>query len=333
MRHRFRSILAAAALTLPAGCGGFERDEPDRADEVPPNEHQLAQRLSGTIEIDGPRVLQPLASAAARNFEVDTPVDVDVEESGTETAFDKLCTGRIAVAGARREMTAGEEAVCRTRGIEVQPLKIANHAVAVATSEALDISCLTMEQLRQLWRPGSPVSRYSALGSGLPPARVELYGPQTANDSFALFTSLVNRRAGAIRGRWSSVVNRGAMRGRLRSSRRALGFYNFAQLAPTTDIRLVALDGGDGCVKATEENVQSGGYPLTESLYFYVSKPALKRLRLRSFMQNLMKSYPQLAAVAPSIVPATEEEIAEAERQLPEADTPSGRARRQSSRD
>ncbi len=324
MSHRCRSILAGAALALLVGCGDFERDEPNRADEVPPDERQLAQRLSGTIEIDGPRVLQPLASAAARNFEVDTPVDVDVEESGTGTAFDKLCTGRIDVAGARREMTAGEEAVCRTRGIEVQPLKIANHAVAVATSEALDISCLTMEQLRQLWRPGSPVGRYSALGSGLAPARVELYGPQTANDSFALFTSLVNGRAGAIRGKWSSVVNRGAMTGRLRSSRRALGFYNFAQLTPVPDLRLVAVDDGEGCVKPTEVNVQRGLYPLQESLYFYVSKPRLESLRLRAFMQSLVASYAPLAAATPSIVPAAEEEIEEAERRLPEVESPSG---------
>jgi phosphate transport system substrate-binding protein len=324
MSRQLRSIAAAIALALFAGCG--EKEEPDvqRSDDVPSNEEQLAERLSGTIRIDGPRVLAPLSNAAAENFEVETPVKVDVEESGTETAFAKLCTGRIAVAGARREMTGSERAVCDKRGIEVQRLKIANHAVTVATSEELNISCLTTGQLEELWRPGSTVTRYSQLGAGLPATTIELYGPQTTNDAFALFTSLINGQAGAIRSEWRSVVNRSALTGRLRDSRNALGFYNLAQLTPVTDISLVAVDGGDGCIEPTETNVQSGRYPLRENLYLYVSRPRLGNLRLRSFLQYVAKSYPQLAATAPSVVPATDEEIAEAARGLPAAQSPSG---------
>lgn len=315
---------AASALLFLAGCGEKDERVLQREDNVPSNERQLAKRLSGTIRIDGPQVLQPFSSSAARNFEVETPVEVAVEESGTGTAFDKLCTGRVDVAGARREMTAGEKAACRKRGIDVQPLKIANHAVAVATSEPLGISCLTIEQLRRLWRPGSAVRRYSEIGSSLPSARVDLYGPQTANDSFPLFTGLVNGRPGAIRGVWRPVPNRSAMSDRLRGSRRALGFFNFAQLNPVTDIRLVAVDAGDGCVEPTEANVQKGRYPLQESLYLYVSEPRLDNLRLRSFMQFALENYPQLAATAASVVPATEKEIAEGERRLADAETPAG---------
>lgn len=318
------AVVAIAGSALLAGCG--EKDEPvlQSGDRVPSEERRLARRLSGTIQIDGPRVLQPLFSAADRNFEVETPVQVEVEESGTETAFDKLCTGRLDVAGARRKMTGVEAAACRDRGIGVQSLKIANHAVGIAVSEPLDIACLTIEQLQILWRPGSRVSRYSQLGPGFPPAKVELYGPRTANDSFELFTSLVNGRQGAIRDEWQAVVNRGAMTGRLRDSSRALGLFNFAQLTPLPDSRLLAVDGGDGCVKPTEASVQSGRYPLQEDLYVYVSESRLENLRLRSFLQYVLGSYSQLAATAPSVVPATDQEIADARRALPEAEAPSG---------
>ncbi len=318
------SVAAAVVLALLAGCG--EKDEPitDRGDDVPSNEAQLAERLSGTIRIDGPRVLQPLSNAAASNFETETDVKVKVERYGTEAAFDKLCTGRIDVAGARRPMNVAEEKVCQKRGIEVQQLKIANHAVAVATSRSLHMSCLRTEQLQRLWAPSSPVVRYSELGPGLPQTRVELFGAPTVNDSFALFTMRVNERAGAVRSAWRPVANRAAFSARLRENTNALGFYNFAQLTPVTDIRFVAVDDEKGCVEPTESNIQSGRYPLQEDLYLYVAKPQLESLRLRSFMQFFVENYPQLAATAPSIVPATNEELARAERQLPEAEIPAG---------
>ncbi len=321
MRRWVASAAAIAALALLAGCGEKEEPLAGNGANVEPDRGELAE-LTGTIRIASARVLQPLSNRAAARFEVDTPVEVEVEETDTATAFEKLCTERIDVAGARREMTDAEEAVCSERGIEVQRLKIANHAVAVATSEALGISCLTTDQLRQLWRPGSTVTRYSELGAGLPPAKVQLYGPETANDSFALFTALVNGRSGEIRSEWSSVVNRGAMTARLRNRSRALGFYNLAQLNPVTDIRLVAVDAGDGCIKPTEANVQRGSYPLQEDLFFYVSEQRLENLRLRAFFESVLNSYAVLAASAPSIVPASEEEIQEAERRLPETEVP-----------
>jgi len=325
MRLSLRALALATITGLLVGCGENEKPVGLRdGDDVPSNEEQLAKRLSGTIRIDGPQVLQPLFSAAARNFEAETPVEVGVEESGTEAALDKLCTGRVAVAGARRPMTGSERQLCDRRGIEVERLKIANHVAAVATSPELEIPCLTARQLRELWKPGSSVTRYSQLDPGLPEATVELYGPETSRDTFALFTALVNGRPGAIRRDWRPVENRHALTARLERNPNALGFFNFAQLTPVTDARLAAIDGGDGCVEPTESSVQAGRYPLREDLYLYVSKPKLEHLRVRSFMQYFLEDYAQLSGEAPATVAATEEEIAEAERRLPEAETPGG---------
>lgn len=324
MRARLLTGALAIALAVPTACG--ESEEPPASANTAPttDEERLAKRLSGTVRVDGPRVLHPLTSAAASNFETETAVEVEVERSGTEVALDKLCSGQIAVAGARRPMTAAERDVCQERGIEVERLKIANHAVAIVTSWELEIPCITMRQLRELWEPGSSVTRYEQLDPALPSAKVALYGPKTNRDSFALFTKLVNGDAGAIRSRWEAAVNRGALTARLESSSRALAFYNLADLTPVLDARLVAVDDGDGCVKPTKRTVQTGNYPLREDLYLYVSKPQLAHLRVRSFMQYFVEDYNQLALEAPSTMPASAREIADAERQLPEAEIPSG---------
>ena len=322
MRAPLVPAALAFALSVFGGCG--EKEEPVVSGDTAVTDERLAKRLSGTIRVDGPRVLHPLTSRAASNFETETPVEVEVGRSGTEVALDKLCSGRIAVAGARRPMTAAERGACRQRGIEVERLKIANHAVAVVTSPELEIRCVTMRQLRELWKPGSSVTRYEQLGPAFPSGEVELYGPKITRDSFALFTRRVNGDVGAIRSRWEAAVNRSALTARLERSSHALAFYNFAELTPVIDVRLVAVDAGDGCVKPTKRNVQSGSYPLREDLYLYVSKPQLAHLRVRSFMQYFVEDYDQLALVAPPTMPASAREIAEAERRLPEAEIPSG---------
>lgn len=312
----------ALALAVLGGCG--EKEEPVVSDDTSPSkEERQAKRLTGTIRIDGPRVLHPLTSAAAADFELEAPVEVEVERSGTEVALDKLCTGRIAVAGARRAMTAAERKVCQQRGIELMRLKIANHVVAVVTSTEVRLGCLTMRQLHRLWRPGSDVTRYEELNPGFPSASVELYGSPTERDSFVLFTKVVNGDVGAIRSEWEAAVNAGALTARLRRSSKALAFYNYAELTPMVHARPVAVDDGDGCVKPAKRSVQTGRYPLRESLYLYVSKPRLADLRVRSFMRYFVENYERLALEAPSTMPASAQEIAKAKRELPEAAIPS----------
>lgn len=314
---------AAACLALLPGCG--DKEEPALSDDPSPSaEERLRRRLSGTIRVDGPAILEPLTVAAARNFQVETRVAVDVERSGTATAFDKLCTGRVAIAGARRRMRPSERAVCRRRGVDFERLKIANHVVAVATSPELAIRCITMSQLRELWEPGSAVTRYDQLDGDFPSEAVELHGPEIGRADHALFTRLVNGEAGAMRAGWQSTASRRAFSARLAESTRALGFYNLAQLRPVHDARLLAVSRGEGCVEPTRTAVQSGRYPLQEPLYLYVSEQALDELRVRSFMRFFVENYEQLTLEAPATLPVSEQEIADAKRRLPEAPIPGG---------
>jgi phosphate transport system substrate-binding protein len=324
MRTRPLSFAVALCLAPLTGCGE-DQEQTRSAESVRPGQEQPSRELSGTIRIDGPRVLRSLIGAADQNFEDETSVEVQVEQSGTEAALEKLCAGRIAIAGARRAIRPAERQVCGERGIGLTRVKIANHVVGVATSSELAMRCITMRQLRELWKPGSPVTRYEQLDSDFPSEQVKLYGPKIGHDSFALFTRLVNGRRGAVRAGWQTVVNRTALSARLRRSADALAFYNLAQLRPVEeDARLLAIDSGDGCVKPTSRNIWRGRYPLQEPLYLYVSKRALEQLRVRSFMQYFVENYDQVSLVAPSIVPASEREIVEAERRLPEAEFPPG---------
>jgi phosphate transport system substrate-binding protein len=314
-----RWALLAAVLLIAAlsGCGGSgdseSGDRPDRGGDSQSAEERLNERLEGTVRIGGPPALGPLITGAAANFETETEVEVQVSDDGTDPTLRALCAGRLAVAGSTRPLSNAERAACERRGIDPVRLPAGYLAVAVAASSELEGECLSLPELSAFWDAGAP------------DRGVSLFGARPGTAAFELFTARVNGRAGRIAASYMPVPNRGAFRARLAEDR-ALGFFNLSQLrvVDPDDLRLVEVEGDDGCAEPSVENVRSGTYPLAQPLYLYVSEPALEQLRVRSFVAFLVENYPQLSAVSPGIVPASQAALATAAEPLPDAPAPGG---------
>ena len=62
----------------------------------------------------------------------------------------------------------------------------------------------------------------------------------------------------------------------------ALGFVGFAFAEEAGDaVKEIQVDGGSGCVSPSAETIADGSYPLSRSLYIYVSSEAAARPRSR----------------------------------------------------
>ena len=97
----------------------------------------------------------------------------------------------------------------------------------IVTNPALEISCLTTDQLAQLWTDDT-VTNYCELGDDadtgepLPDAEVSLYGPGTDSGTFDYFTDAINGEEGVSRKEYQAVRGRQRARpGRRRRRRRA----------------------------------------------------------------------------------------------------------------
>src|SRR5438093_8945536 len=154
--------------------------------------------LSGSIKIDGSSTVYPFAQAAAELFNQDNPgVKISVGESGTTGGFEKFCAGETDISDASRPIEPPEVKACKTDGDTYTELQVANDGISVVTNPSLDISCLSTDQLKQLWDKGSTVDNYSQLGNDadtgnpLPDASVSLYGPGTDSGTFDYFTAQI----------------------------------------------------------------------------------------------------------------------------------------------
>ena len=65
----------------------------------------------------------------------------------------------------------------------------------------------------------------------------------------------------------------------------ALGFVGFAFAEEAGDaIKELEVDGGDGCVAPSAETVSDGSYPLSRSLFIYVSAEAAARPEVAAYV-------------------------------------------------
>ena len=302
-------LLALAALALGAvGCG--REDSEDDADAAPIEEttgEAPAEELSGDIIIDGSSTVGPLTTAAAASFgDEQSGVNIEVGTSGTGGGFERFCAGETDISNASRPIDEEEEVpICEEEGIEYTEVQVANDGLSVVTNPGLEISCLTVDQLAQLWSDDS-VSNYSELGEDaetgepLPDVDISLYGPGTDSGTFDYFTDEINGEEGKSRSDYQASEDDNQLVTGVAGDEAGLGYFGFSYYEQSADqLNLVAVDGGDGCVEPNAETIQSGEYaPLARPLFMYPSNEALGDEAVSGFMQFAVDNYEAIAEAA-----------------------------------
>jgi phosphate transport system substrate-binding protein len=283
--------------------------------------------LSGTIRLDGSSTVFPFAQAAAELFNEDNPnVEISVGESGTSGGFEKFCAGEIDIADASRPIEPEEGDACGNGGVSYSEIQIANDGLSVTTNPSLEISCLAVDQLKQLWEKGSTVSNYSQLGKDadtgdtLPDADVSLYGAGTDSGTFDYFTEVINGEEGNTRDDYQPSEDDNVLVEGVANDQNGLGYFGFSYYEQNQDtLNLVAVDDGKGCVAPSTETVQSGEYtPLSRPLFMYPSGGAIQKPEVVAFMQYVVDNYDTIAEQA-SIVPMDSSQASKAKSNLAKA--------------
>jgi len=289
MRTATGLIIAAAALTA---CGG---DGSERAG------------VTGAISIDGSSTVYPISEAVAEEFGIQTDggVRVTVGVSGTGGGFKRFCAGETDISNASRPIRDSEAADCAANGVEYTELTIAIDGLTVAVNNANDFTqCLTVEELRSIWEPGSTINTWSQVRAGFPDQPLALYGPGTNSGTFDYFTEEVIGEQGASRGDYTASEDDNVLVQGVEGDPNSLGYFGYAYyIENEARMKAVAVDGGDGCVLPNDQSVASGTYtPLSRPLMIYVNTAKLQQPHVaefvRFYVENAAELVPQVGYVA-----------------------------------
>ena len=284
--------------------------------------------LSGAVKIDGSSTVGPFAQTAAEQFQGENPnVQISVGTSGTGGGFEKFCAGETDISDASRPIKDDEEApICKKNGVTYQEITVANDGIAVVTNKDLKIDCMTVAQLKKLWNTGSKITNYSQIDPKFPDVEVSLYGPGTDSGTFDFFTDEINGEEGVSRKEYQPSEDDNILVQGVSGDEGGLGYFGFSYYEQNQDkLNLVAVDGGDGCVKPSLETIQDGSYkPLSRPIFMYPSEQSLgSKPQVKGFMEYTIDNADEIAT-ASQIVPLTAAQTDKAKQQLKQAEAKAG---------
>lgn len=285
--HTTVGALLTTAL-LSAACGGESGD--------------TAMGLGGSVTIDGSSTVFPIAEAVAEEFQIAHPdVRVTVGVSGSGGGFERFCNGETDISNASRPIRESEVEECREAGIEFTELSVAWDGLSVIVNPQNEfVECLTTDELRRIWSPDGGVSTWSDVRSEWPDEEIRLYGPGTDSGTFDYFTETIVGESGASRPDFQASEDDNILVQGVAGDRYALGYFGYAYYAENRSrLKLVQVDGGNGCVAPSDETIEDGSYaPLARPLFVYVKRAALERPEVRAYVEFMLEE-------APALVPAT----------------------------
>lgn len=273
---RLLAVLAALSF-IAAACGG-STDETSTSDDAETSD------ASGEIFISGSSTVEPISILVAELYEEVAPdVRVDVTGPGTGDGFQQFCNGETDISDASRQIKEEEIANCEANGITFTEILVGIDGIAVMTNNANDaVDCVTFENLYGLIGPESEgvttwAGANDVLGEGLPEAPLDIFGPGAESGTFDSFIEIVLEDTADERGQDAtartdynpSAEDNLILQG-IQSSDTSLGWVGFA-FAANADVKLLEVDGGDGCVAPTAETIASNEYPIARNLYIYVN--------------------------------------------------------------
>ncbi len=253
--------------------------------------------VAGNVDIHGSSTVAPISNAVAEDFVIANPeVSYVVGDEGTGDGFELFfCVDGSDIADASRALKEEEAAICDANGVDWVELKVAFDGLAVITHPDNAIECLTFADLYALFGPESDTIGTWAdaavlaqeLGSTtvFPEGALSITAPGDESGTYDSFIELalgdiIEERTTEERLRVPSEFyvassNDNAIIQGVGGFPTSIGFVGLAYALENADqVKIVPVDGGEGCVTPDETTVSDGSYPISRPLFIY---PSLNR--------------------------------------------------------
>lgn len=241
----FATILLAMPL---AGCAGG------------PGQDTIVQAGSSTV--------LPVAEAWASEL-AQQGIQVVVSGGGSGAGASKLCAGEVDIGDMSRELKESEIARCEANGIDPLVWKVAFDGLSVVVHHDNDwVDCLTVEELGHIWRADDPAQRWSEVREGFPDREIKLFGPDSDSGTYEYFNEVILHGETPRSDHQASSNDNDLVTGVSREPD-AIGHFGFAYYQENTDVlKIVPVDGGEGCVEPTFATIGDGSYaPLSRPIF------------------------------------------------------------------
>jgi len=277
-----------------------------------------ATGLSGSIRISGSSTVYPVAQAVTEQFRSQNPnVEFNLSRDGSGGGFSNLfCEGNSDFNNASREISSDEQEQCSGNDIEYHQINVATDALTVIVnndfaSEYPDVTDMTIDQLRQVWRADG-ATRWSDVNGKWPDQQINRFGAADTSGTFDYFREAVIGEDANHTGNYEPTEQDNTILQGVQQDEYAIGYFGFSYYQSNQDaVTAVSVDDGDGAVEPTLDNAKSGDYPLARPLFTYPKVSSLAEDHIAEFARFFVRQSANTELIADQIgyVPKTQEEM------------------------
>ncbi|NOS96791.1 MAG: PstS family phosphate ABC transporter substrate-binding protein [Methylotenera sp.] len=254
------------------------------------------------IKIDGSSTVYPITEAVAEEFQKATKTRVTVGESGTGAGFKKFCRGETDISDASRPIAQKEMDACKEAGIQYIELPVAFDALTIVVNSKNDwVKSLSVDELKNIWKPGSNVKNWKQVNAAYPDKSMPLFAPGTASGTFDYFTEAVNGKSKSSRTDFTPSEDDNVLVQGVAGNVGGLSYFGLAYYEENKDkLRAVPISAkaGGPAILPSAASVENGTYqPLARPIFIYVNATAAAfKPEVKAFVEFYLDHAPKLVA-------------------------------------
>lgn len=249
-------------------------------------------RLSGSIVIDGSSTVYPITEVIAEEFSKKNPdVKVTVGISGTGGGFKRFTLGETDINDSSRPITDKERAAAKENNVRWVEIPIALEGLSIVVHRDNNLfpnDCISIEELREIWKPDSTIKKWSDLNPAYPAQEIRLYGAGPDSGTFDYFTEHVVGKARASRTDYIPSEDDNVLVQGVSTDRYSLGYIPLAYAEHAQDrlkILKVSKEKNGECIFPDSKSIIQGKYPLSRPLFIHVNYDKIQsRQELKEFV-------------------------------------------------
>lgn len=149
-----------------------------------------------------------------------------------------------------------------------------------------------------------------------PNVPLKLWGAGTDSGTFDFFTEKINGTARRSRSDYTATEDDNVTVRGVAGERGGMGYFGLSYYEENTGrLKLLAINGGNGCVKPSKATVQARTYkPLSRGLFIYSKKKSFKRDVVAAYIRYIALNERAISKTA-KFVPLTKVQLAKLKRQ------------------
>jgi phosphate transport system substrate-binding protein len=292
------AVIAAVAIGIVVGvigtAGDFSSSTQSNSLDIntqPEVTQQNANKLSGSVTVDGSSTVYPITEVIAEKFSKTYPdVKTTVAISGTGGGFKRFVVGETDINDASRPITEGEKTASTENNVRWVGIPVALEGLSIVVhpdNSLLPNDCISIEQLKEMWKPDRTVTSWSDLDPSNPDQKIRLYGAGPDSGTFDYFTERVVGQARSSTTDYNPSEDDNVLVQGVENDRYALGYIPLAYVAEAGDrLKILTVSDGGDCVFPDSETVTTGEYPLARPLFIYVNYDKLQsKPELQTFVE------------------------------------------------